>query len=268
MKVGFIGGGKMGEAIVESLLRTGTVEARSIHVCEIDEERRRLLEDEHGISVSADAKDMLAQVKVVFLAVKPQNLDALLVEVAQEISEKQLVISIAAGKRLDQIESLLPDARVVRVMPNLAATVSESMNVFCAGARVTDDDRETVVTLLSSFGRALELPEEHFDAVTALSGSGPAFFAHFLQLMVEGGVGLGLERKEAELLAEQTMLGTAMLLAKGDLSAEELIASVSSKGGTTAAGMAVLTDSTLRETIAETLDAAAQRGAELSGRPT
>ena len=265
MNVGFIGGGKMGAAIVASLAGTGTVEARSIHVCEIDEERRRLLEDKHGINVSADPKDMLAQADVVFLAVKPQNLDAVLTKVAQDVNEKHLVISIAAGRRLDRIESLLPDARVVRVMPNLAATVSESMNVFCAGARVTDDDRETVVALLSSFGRALELPEKHFDAVTALSGSGPAFFAHFLQLMVEGGVDLGLELKEAELLAEQTMLGTARLLVKGDLSAEDLIASVSSKGGTTVAGMAVLTDSLLRETIAATLNAAAQRSAELSG---
>jgi pyrroline-5-carboxylate reductase len=207
---------------------------------------------------------LMGVVDVVFLAVKPQNLDGVLEEIAPSIREEHLVISIAAGKRIEHIESLLPGAKVVRVMPNIAATVSEGMSVFCTGHKVTVEDRRTAVTLLSCFGQVLELPEEQFDAVTALSGSGPAFFAHFLNLMVQGGVELGLSRKDSELLAAQTMLGTAMLLAKGEYGAEELIDAVSSARGTTVAGMAVLGRAPLPEVVVDTLRAAARRSEELS----
>ena len=110
------------------------------------------------------------------------------------VRPEHLVISIAAGRRIEHIETKLPEAKVVRVMPNLAALISEGMSVFCTGDRVTVEDRKKVITLLSCFGQVLELPEEQFDAVTAVSGSGPAFFAHLLELMVEGGEELGLDR--------------------------------------------------------------------------
>ena len=264
MKVGFIGGGKMGEAIVADLVRSRILNPHDVYVCEISEDRRRLLKRRHGVNVFADNSLLLGVVDVVFLAVKPQALDAVLAETAEAIHEEHLVISIVAGKRLAHIESLLPGAKVVRVMPNLAATISEGMSVFCMGGRTTVEDRKRAVTLLSCFGQVLELPEEHFDAVTALSGSGPAFFAHFLELMVQGGESLGLSRKDAELLAEQTMLGTAMLLAKGEFGARELIDSVSSAKGTTVAGMGVLTAAPLKEAIEATLAAAAKRSEELS----
>jgi len=254
----------MGEAIVVDLVRSRILNSHDIYVSEISEERRRVLKRRHGVNVFADNTMLMGVVDVVFLAVKPQNLDAVLEEIAPAVGETHLIVSIAAGKRIEHIESMLPEAKIVRVMPNIAATVSEGMSVFCTGHRVTVEDRRTAVTLLSCFGQVLELPEEQFDAVTALSGSGPAFFAHFLKLMVEGGAGLGLSRKDAELLAAQTMLGTAMLLAKGEYSAQELIDAVSSARGTTVAGMAVLSEAPLKEAVAGTLAAAARRSEELS----
>jgi pyrroline-5-carboxylate reductase len=208
---------------------------------------------------------MVKSVNVVFLAVKPQDLDAAMAGIADAVRSDHLVISIAAGKQLEQMESMLPEARVVRVMPNLPAVVSEGMSVFCTGRRVSDEDRHAVGRLLSCFGKVLELPEAQFDAVTALSGSGPAFLAHFLDLMVEGAVKLGLAEKDAYVLAEQTMLGTATLLARGGYSTRELIEAVSSKKGTTVAGLAVLTGEPIGDTVARTLAAAAERSRELSG---
>jgi pyrroline-5-carboxylate reductase len=264
MKVGFIGGGKMGEAIVADLVNSRILNAHDVFVVDISEERRRIMKRRHGVNVFADNGLMLGVTDVVFLAVKPQNQDAVLDEIAEVVRPDHLIISIAAGRRIEHIEAKLTDAKVVRVMPNLAALISEGMSVFCTGDRVTVEDRKKVITLLSCFGQVLELPEEQFDAVTAVSGSGPAFFAHFLELMIEGGEALGLERKDAALLAEQTMLGTAMLLVKGEYSTQELVKAVSSAKGTTVAGFAVLSASDMKNVVAGTLAAAAKRSRELS----
>ena len=264
MKTGFVGGGKMAEAIIADLVRSRIMNPGDIYACDVDEKRRRLLKRRHGVNVFADNSLMLAVVDVVFLAVKPQNLDAVLDEISESVQKNHLVISIAAGKQLAGIESKLPKAKVVRVMPNLAALISEGVSVFCTGKKVTAADRKKAITLLSCFGQVLELPEKNFDAVTALSGSGPAFFAHFLNLMIDGGVKLGLKRKDAALLAEQTMLGTADLLVKGEFEADELIAAVSSAKGTTVAGFKVLNKSPLKSIINKTLAAAARRSKELS----
>ncbi len=265
MKVGFIGGGKMAGAIISDMVRSRIVNPHDIFVCDVSEERRRVLKRRHGVNVYADNSMLLGATDIVFLAVKPQNQDEVLNEVSSFVTREHLIISIAAGRKIEHIESLLPDIRVVRVMPNLAAMISEGMSVFCMGNHATVDDRKKVITLLSCFGQVLELPESKFDAVTALSGSGPAFFAHFLALMIDAGEQLGLERKAASLLAEQTMLGTAMLFAKGEFNAEDLIQAVSSAKGTTVAGMEVLKKSGLEQAICDTLSAAAKRSAELSG---
>jgi pyrroline-5-carboxylate reductase len=263
-RAGFIGGGKMAEAIIADLIRSQVLKPHDVFVSDISEERRRILTNRHGVNVMADNRVLPGLVEVVFLAVKPQNMDEVLKEIAGNIKHGQLVISIIAGKRIRHIEALLPDACVVRVMPNLAALVSEGMSVFCAGKNVTAADRKTAMTLLSCFGKALELPEDKFNAVTALSGSGPAFFAHFADLMVSAGEKLGLDRKDAALLAGQTMLGTAKLLVKGEFSAEALIKAVSSEKGTTVAGMAVRKASDIGDVISKTLEAAARRSEELS----
>jgi pyrroline-5-carboxylate reductase len=198
------------------------------------------------------------------LAVKPQQLDAVLTELASLITADHLVISIAAGKKLAGIESLLPSARVIRVMPNLACLVAEGMSVLCPGSKATPADIATATKLLSCFGKVLELPEEKFDAVTALSGSGPAFLTYLLNGLVAAGVEEGLTRQDALLLAEQTMLGTAKILIEKGTDPQELIQSVTSAKGTTAAGLAVMENSDILAVLRKTIGAAADRSKELS----
>lgn len=265
MKVGFVGCGKMGEAILADLLRSGKAAAANVAVCEADPERRGGLRRRHGVATYAEYGPAVTGTDVVFLAVKPQSLDAVLRDVASVAGRHGgLYVSIAAGKRLPRIEALLPGARVVRVMPNLATLVSEGMSVFCAGTRVAAADRSLVVDLLSSFGGVLELPERQFDAVTAVSGSGPAFLAYFLKLVIEAATDLGLNRQDAGMLAVRTMTGAAKLLSAGGFDVDGLIAAVSSPHGTTVAGMAVLERSPMADIVRQTLRAAAQRSQELS----
>jgi pyrroline-5-carboxylate reductase len=264
MKIGFIGAGKMAEAILITLLDSKLAAAPEVFASDISEERRQFLKSRYGINMYSKNAAVAGLVETLILAVKPQQLDAALQELAAEITSKHLVISIAAGKKIGSIETLLPEARVIRVMPNLASLVAEGMSVFCAGARATAADTATATRLLSCFGKVLELPEEMFDAVTALSGSGPAFFAYLLNAMVEAGVQEGLNRQDALLLAEQTMLGTAKVLVEKGVEPHELIASVTSAKGTTAAGLAVLDKSDVATILHRTIGAAVQRSRELS----
>jgi pyrroline-5-carboxylate reductase len=263
--IGFIGGGKMAEAIIAAWVRVGVVAAEHVLVSDVSDERCALLAQEHGVRVTRDNAAVLAQAATVVLAVKPQQLDEVLAGLAPQARAEHLVLSIAAGKRLAYFEARLPAARIVRVMPNIAALAGASMNVFCLGARCVPADRDRVQALLNACGRALELPEAQFDAVTALSGSGPAFFAHLVEAAVQGAVALGLRDADARVLAYQTLLGTATLLTTARFTPDELIRAVSSAKGTTVAGMEVLTRTTVTDDLRRTLEAAARRSQELSG---
>jgi pyrroline-5-carboxylate reductase len=266
MKIGFVGAGKMAEAIMAALIRNKTAAPNEVLACDISAERRDAIRRRLGIGVYSKADAVVDAADVIVLAVKPQDLQAALEPVAARVTGRQLVLSIAAGKTLAFLEALLPAARVVRVMPNLPSLVGEGMSVFCAGSRATGRDRARARSLLASFGKVLELPETAFDAVTALSGSGPAFIAHVLEAMENGAAALGLERADARLLALQTMLGTARYLAERGDEPKEFIAAVASPKGTTAAGLAVLDASDVAVVLARTLEAAARRSRELSSQ--
>ena len=264
MRTGFIGGGKMGEAMVAALIRAGAVRAGEIAASDVSAERRDALRRRHGIAVYGESLPVVQGARVVVLAVKPQDLEAVLRGIAPSVSRRHLVISIAAGKRTKWIESMLPGARVIRVMPNLACTVGEGMSAYCCGRRSTAADGRLAARLLSCFGRVVRLPEKLFDAVTALSGSGPAFFAYVMDRMAVAAAGEGLSRKDALLLAEQTMLGTARVLLESGTDPQDLIKAVASPKGTTAAGLAVLDGSPIADVLARTIHAAARRSRELS----
>jgi pyrroline-5-carboxylate reductase len=264
VRVGFIGGGAMAEAILAALARAGQVRADAMAVSDSSPARRRALKRDYTAAVLPDNSAVARAAAVLFLAVKPQQLGAVLDEIAPVLAARTLVISIAAGKTLAFLEDRLPGARVIRVMPNLPAQVGDGMSVFCAGRRARPADRKTARALLGSFGRVLELPEARFDAVTALSGSGPAFFAYLLDALAEGGVAEGLSRKDALVLAEQTMLGTARLLMERGTDPRDLIEAVTSAKGTTAAGRAVLERSATARTLMRTIRAAARRSRALS----
>lgn len=264
MKVAFIGAGKMAEAMISAAIRKRFIRASQIFASDVSRERRNLLKKRYHINTYKSNSRMPDLADVIVLAVKPQDLDAVLDEISDTVGSDHLVVSIAAGKRIESIEAALPEARVVRVMPNLACVVGESMSVYATGTRIRASDRKTTERFLGNFGKVLHLSEDHFDAVTALSGSGPAFFAYFLNLMVEAAVNEGLDRETALLLAQQTMLGTASVLMDQGQDPKAFIDAVSSPKGTTAEGIKVLQRSGIARTVERMIHAATRRSRELS----
>ncbi len=263
IQVGFLGGGKMAEAIIAGLIQSGVTSSDSIRVCEISADRRNALSHKFSVQVFDSSHEALAESEVVFLAVKPQDIASCLTAESASFAGAPLVISIAAGKPISQLKALLPACRIVRVMPNLAAVVGESMSAYCGEEGLAAEDRACVEQLLSAFGRVLEVPEAQFHAVTAVSGSGPAFFAYLCEAMARGGTAEGLEPGHALYLALQTMLGTAKVLMEQGESPEALIKAVSSPGGTTVAGLEVLRQSAVEDILRETISAATLRSCEL-----
>jgi pyrroline-5-carboxylate reductase len=263
-QVGFIGAGKMAEAMAGAWIRKGRLAPERILAADVSEERRNAVAGALGVRTTADNAVVAGMSPVIVLAVKPQHLAESLAAVPRESFAGRLVISILAGKRLASLAQCLPGARVVRVMPNLPCLVGEGMSAFCPGPGATAADRAFVAGLLSCFGRVVEAPEDQFDVVTALSGSGPAFFAYIVKALADSAACQGLDPAQALLMAEQTMLGTARLLLEQAQAPAALIQSVASAKGTTAAGLAVLEPSDVAGVLDRVLKAAAARSCELS----
>jgi pyrroline-5-carboxylate reductase len=264
MNLAFIGAGKMAEAIIAAIIRAELpISPFYIKVSDIDSARLAALAKQYGTEIAGSNREAVQWADTVFLCVKPQQLEEVLRDFAEVATPQHLFISIAAGKKLADIEHRLPGTRVIRVMPNVCCMVGEGMNVFTLGSRATGEDRDTALTLLGASGVAHELPEDQFDAVTALSGSGPAFFARFLIHLIDAGKAEGLSEDNATVLATQTMFGTAALLRSSELSPEQLVRNVTSAKGTTAEGLAVLDSSDFGDVIRATIAAAARRSREL-----
>lgn len=264
MSIAFIGAGKMAEAIISVVLDSEICEPWDVIACDISEERRNYLAEAFEIAVTDDPLDAIANAETVVLAVKPQDLGALLRQIKPKLGKKHLLISIAAGKTLAVIRRGVGDKpRLIRVMPNLPVMIQEGMSAYCADTSALPKDHKLVQEIFGSAGAVLELPERNFHAVTALSGSGPAFVACFMQAMIKAATALKLPPEAAALLANQTLIGTSLYLQNSNLSLEEFIQAVASPGGTTAAGLEVLQSSSFDEIIAETLKAAAKRSMEL-----
>ena len=261
-KLGFIGCGKMGGAILAAFLRNG-VATDDVLVCDACEDTLAKYR-KMKIAVTDSPADVAACCRTIFLAVKPQDFDALVSGIAHRLGPSKLVVSIAAGKTLARIRELAgPGPRLVRVMPNLPVLVGEGMVAYAPDASAKAADVKLVARLLGSCGTAIQLEERHFDAVTALSGSGPAFFAYVMEAMAVAGEKLGLPADAARLLSNKTMLGTARYLAETAQDPQAFIRAVCSPKGTTEAGMKKLEASSVSSALDKTLAAAAKRSAEL-----
>ena len=262
--LGFFGAGKMAEGILAAAAVVPGFDPSQVLMAERIPERAAELEKKYGVRTTPNAADVARAARVIFLAVRPQDVAALAADVKPILTKRHLVVSIAAGKSLSTLRKALGrDVRLVRVMPNLALRAREGMCAICPAKNATPADVRKVAKILNAAGRTAVLEERHFDAVTALSGSGPAFFAFMEQAMAEGGRALGLPPDAARLLAEQTMLGTAAYLRQSGADLEEFIAGVATPGGTTAAGMDVMRASDFKSIVAATRMAAALRSAEL-----
>ncbi len=261
----FLGVGQMGSAILGGVLRADAAAPSDVRVFDVSESRRAQLASELGVRPAASASDAVRGASLVVLAVKPQDLAALLASIEPDALAGVTVLSIAAGKTTSWLEERLPaGTRVVRAMPNLAMRIGEGITALCAGTKAADADLALATSVLSASSQVVRLPESDFDLVTALSGSGPAFFAVLLKAFIDAGADLGLPADAARRLATQTLIGTGKILAASPEPIETFVKAVTSAKGTTEAGLKVLQAAPLRELATDTLRAAAVRSAELS----
>ena len=266
MRIGVIGAGAMGSALVRGLVRKGVANVQEVNVADIDGERLGKLAKEVGVRTFKDNAPIAREAEVLLICVKPQHMPDALASLRPYISSRHLVISIAAGVRIGTIEGQLPDGtRVIRAMPNQACQVGQSATAFSLGSKATEADRSTAERVFSAVGIAYVVEERLLDAVTGLSGSGPAYAYIMMDAMAEGGIEMGLQRGVAVALAAQTLLGAATMVLETGMHPEELRNLVTSPGGTTIAGIRALERGGFRSAIIKAVMEAAKRSKELSG---
>ena len=262
-KIAFIGGGQMAEAMIGGLLSGQVCAAESIWAADPVAERRDRLKSQFGIRVGPTNREAVVWADVVVLAVKPQMLPAVLSELGPTLAHA-LVISIVAGVMIRTIEEQTDSAaRVVRAMPNTPALIREGMTALAPGAGVSNDDVLLVRTMFEAVGLVVLVEERMMDAVTGLSGSGPAYIFQAIEALADGGVMMGLPRQTAELLAAQTVLGSARLVLESGVHPAQLKDRVTSPGGTTIAGLHQLEQGGFRAALMAAVEAATMRSKEL-----
>jgi len=263
-RLGFLGAGNMSEALIKGLLHAKVLPPGRILASDVKADRLTHLHAVHGIRTTADNHALLRESDVVVLAVKPQAIDKVLTDVGADLRPDQLLVSVAAGVPIDALESRLPaGARVVRSMPNTPATVQAGATAIAGGAHAREDDLRVARELFEAVGRVVVLDEGLLDAVTGLSGSGPAYVMLIIEAMADGGVKVGLHRDTALMLAAQTVFGSAKLLLETGEHPGRLKDMVTSPGGTAIAGLHTLESGALRKTLIDAVEVASKRAAEL-----
>jgi pyrroline-5-carboxylate reductase len=262
--IGFLGAGNMSGALIRGLLQAGVVKAGHIRASDVRGERLDQLAKEFGIEVTLDNHMLVRRSSILVLAVKPQVVDKVLASVGGEVDADTLVVSIAAGVPLASLEARLPPGtRVVRSMPNVAALALAGATAIAAGTHARDDDMAKARALFDAIGRTVTLDETLLDAVTGLSGSGPAYVMLIIEALADGGVKVGLHRDTALLLAAQTVYGASKLLLDTGDHPGRLKDMVTSPGGTAIAGLHTLESGALRKTLIDAVETASLRAAEL-----
>ncbi|WP_456398194.1 pyrroline-5-carboxylate reductase [Desulfurobacterium sp.] len=263
-RVGFIGGGKMAEALIESIIASRKVKPCNINVSDISEKRLEYLQQKFGINTFILNTEVVALSDVIVLAVKPQVMTVVLEEIKDAVIPQQLIVSIAAGYPIENIEKILgKDKKIIRVMPNILVKVSEGTIAFSPNVNVSDEEISLFRDLFSVAGEVVRVEEKLMDAVTGLSGSGPAFVFLVIEALADGGVRAGLPRDVALNLAAQTVKGSAEMVLRGE-HPEILKDSVISPAGTTAEGIAKLEEKGARSAFIEAVFAAFKRSKEIS----
>jgi len=269
-KFGLIGGGVMGEALLSRLIAQKIYQPSDVIVSEPQAQRREVLQQQYGVEVTGDNSQAAQVTEVLLLAVKPQILDTIISDLAAlslgdstNPDSEVIIISILAGVPLSKLESAFLHRPVIRVMPNTPATVGAGISAIASGQAVKPDHLKLAQQILAAVGEVVEVPEYLMDAVTGLSGSGPAYVALMVEALADGGVAAGLPRAIASKLALQTVLGTAELLQQTGMHPAELKDRVTSPGGTTIAGVGTLEQAAFRSALIEAVKAACQRSKEL-----
>jgi len=264
MKVGFIGAGNMAEALMKGVVSAGITTKEEVLAGELIKERRDYISRTLGVKVTSDNVEVARSAHILLLAVKPQQMGTVLEELKPYLGPDHLIISIAAGIRISYIESRLnAGVRVIRVMPNQPCLVGASASAFALGKATKPEDRDFVLRVLQSVGIALPVDEKLLDAVTGLSGSGPAFVYLVIESMADGGVLSGLPRDVALKLAAQTVLGAAKTVLETGIHPAAGKDMVASPAGTTIEGLRVLEEAGVRGAFIDAVEAAAKRSTEL-----
>ncbi len=263
-KIGVIGAGKIGSAIARGVIRAGLAAKEKVMASDVSDALRHAAAKDLGIQVTADNGALCDFADIVILAVKPQIVDSVLAEIAKKLGKTKLLVSVAAGVPLARLEANLEGgARAVRVMPNISCVVGAGAAGYAGGAHATAADLQMVGAILNSFGVGMAVEEKYLDAVTGLSGSGPAYVFLFIEALADGGVQVGLARDVALKLAMQTVYGAAKMALEGHKHLGELKDEVTSPGGTTIAGLYAMEQKGFHGTVMDAVVSATKRSQEL-----
>ena len=263
-KVGFIGCGKMASAIIKGVLSSKFLKKSQVIASEVNEEFANAKEKELGIKVFTDNKTVAKNSDVIFLAVKPQFIKEILQEIKNDLNEDKLIVSIAAGVSTKTIEDEIgKEVALIRVMPNAPAVILEGMSGIAKGKYANAEQIEFVKALLSKIGKCIVIDEDNIDILTAISGSGPAFFYKMLHEMALAGEKLGLDYENSLFLATQTAIGSAKLMQQSDLSAVELVKTVATKGGCTQVGIDFMDEMNMEEIFYTLIKRTAKKSRDL-----
>jgi len=277
-KIGFVGAGNMGQAMIGALIKSGCSAPFNIFISDIRQDQTSVLKKKYGINILLSNTKVVEACDVIIFAVKPQSIDKMLSDLLSDYDveasiQRKLFISIAAGTRLEKIENYLyasldVDKRkkmpILRVMPNTPALVMAGMSGVCANAYATQKDMQVAEKILSAMGQVIEFQEKDMDAVTAMSGSGPAYCFYLVEAMIDAGIKLGIDKQVAAKMTIATLKGAIVLLESQKESAEELRKKVTSPGGTTEAAINFMETNSVKQHIENAIIAAAERSRELS----
>lgn len=264
LKIGFIGCGHMASAIIKGVLDAGFLSSQNVFASEMSEEFADKKSKELVIKVFTDNKELAKNSDVIFLATKPNAIKEVLQGIKQELNENKLIVSIAAGVSTKTIEEVLSkQIPVIRVMPNAPAMILEGMSGIVRGKWVNNEQLEFIKEFLSKIGQCLVIDEDKIDVLTAISGSGPAFFYKTINEIARAGEKLGLDYEQALLLSIQTAIGSAKLMLESDLTPEELITGIATKGGCTQVGVDFMESANSKELFFETIKKTAEKAKAL-----
>jgi pyrroline-5-carboxylate reductase len=265
LRVAVLGAGKMGGILMQAFLKNNLVSAESIFATVQHAERAIALSAQHGVTVTTDNLAAAQAADIIILGVKPMQVPALLAQIKSALTPKKLVLSIAAGVKITEMEEAAgKNIPVIRAMPNTPAMLTAGMTAYCRGTHVTDEQMKLAGRIFQTVGRAVVVEEKHMDAVTGLSGSGPAFYYIIIEALAEGGVNMGLPRDTATLLAAQTMFGSARMVLETGYHPAMLKDAVTTPAGSTVDGILALEEGGLRAALIQAVRKATLRAKELS----
>lgn len=253
-KIGFIGGGAMAEAMIKGLLQAELVPSENVFVCEHKAERCEFLNKTYCLFASTNLMEVISKVDILFLAIKPQVAKLAIESVYKSISNKVKVVSIIAGVTIASLEEYFTQQAVIRVMPNTPMAVGQGMSAISLGSKATAEDGQLLQQIFNSAGKSVIVKESMMDAVTGLSGSGPAYVFVIIDALADAGVNVGLSRKSAIMLAAQTLLGAASMVLETGKHPAELRDMVTSPAGTTIAGVHVLEQRGVRGALMDAVE--------------